>query len=119
MRRTRTTPVSKSIRTVEPVAEFDIASGLTKVAPERGMSLPIETRWENALGAAMMAGIAFLPIVIGAGFLADHLAAPSVPGTISIAALRGAIDGDPQNPSDRPFVDRSAQLASTRVRAGF
>ena len=118
MRRTRPTPVSKSVRTVGPRVELAVGSGV-KVAPELRRSVPIESRWQNALGAAMMAGIACLPIVIAAGFLAEHLAAPPVPGTIFTAVLRGPIDADRSAGADRLSGDRGAERASARVHAGF
>ena len=82
-------------------------------------AVPTESRLENALSVALMAGIAFLPIVIAAGFLAEHLA-PSVPREVSTAAFRGAIDADrrPLPPKRGPWIMvRSAPPSS--VRAGF
>ncbi len=73
--------------------------------------MPVESSIQNALSAAMMAGIAFLPIVIAAGFLAEHFETERVPREISTAALRGPMD------IDRPAT-AEAQSA-VRVRAGF
>ena len=99
--------------------ELNAGSSVTKPAPEQPTMGPVESRWHNGLSAAMMAGIAFLPIVIAAGFLAEHLQAPSVPNAISTAALRGPIDGDRPALADRRSVDRGAERSSVRVRAGF
>ena len=46
------------------------------------------------ISVAILAALAFMPIVVAAGFLTDRrLPAVSVPGDISVLALRGMIDG--------------------------
>ena len=80
---------------------------------------PTESRWQNALSVTMMAGIAFLPIVIAAGFLAEHLGTPSAPSEVSMAALRGPLDADPQAAGDRSTVERRTKRLSIPGGAGF
>ena len=80
---------------------------------------PVGSRLENAVSVALMAGIAFLPIVIAAGFLAEHLEAPSVPREVSTAALRGPIDADRKAAVAAPPADHRSERPSVHVRAGF
>ena len=63
--------------------------------PERSSRSPISV--------ALLAGIAFVPIVIAAGFLTDR-GDPSLPGDITVAALRGALD---RSPVERPASTRA------------
>ena len=46
----------------------------------------------SAISVALLAGVAFVPIVVAVGFLTDRPAPPSVPGDISVLALRGVFD---------------------------
>ena len=97
---------SRSVLPSDPVAEPHPA-------------LPTGSRLENAVSVALMAGIAFLPIVIAAGFLAEHLEAPSVPREVSTAALRGPIDADRKAAVAAPPADHGSERPSVHVRAGF
>ncbi len=81
-------------------------------------ALIVEPRWHQALSVAMMAGIAFLPIVIAVGFLAEHLESSSVPVEISADALRGPIDADHHDDVKMVIVEHGAERPSVRVRAG-
>jgi hypothetical protein len=49
----------------------------------------------NTISVALLAGVAFMPIVVAVGFMTDRPNGASVPGDISVAALRGALDGIP------------------------
>ena len=61
----------------EPTAAPDPATGASR----------------SSVSVALLAAVACMPIVIAAGFLSDRSQAPSVPGDISIVALRGVLDG--------------------------
>ncbi len=97
MRQVRPAPVSGNSATAQP-----------------RLAAPNESRFQNALSVALMAGIAFLPIVIAAGFLAEHLDGLSVPREVSTAAFRGPID-------DRRGAEvlAGSERPAVRVRAGF
>ena len=47
----------------------------------------------NPISIAILAALAFVPIVVAAGFLTEHPATLVVPSDISLLAMRGAIDG--------------------------
>jgi hypothetical protein len=49
----------------------------------------------DTISVALLAGVAFMPIVVAVGFMTDRPDRASVPGDISVAALRGALDGVP------------------------
>ena len=71
----------------------DDASSEQTAAPE-----PAIRASRSPISAALLAGIAFVPIVVAAGFLSDRSEGPSVPGDISILALRGMLDGADARP---------------------
>ena len=120
MRKPRPTPVSASTATVRSPGDGEARSESLGVAPAAARTaVPVESRVENALSVAMMAGIAFLPIVIAAGFLAEHFETQSVPREVSTAALRGPIDADHHAFAIGQAVDRGSEHASIHVRAGF
>ncbi len=48
----------------------------------------------HSISVAILAALAFVPIVVAAGFLTEHPATLAVPADISVLALRGAIDGE-------------------------
>ena len=45
----------------------------------------------SSISVALLAGIAFVPIIVAAGFLTDR-GDPTPPNDISVAQLRGALD---------------------------
>ena len=57
----------------------------------------------NPISIAILAALAFVPVVVAAGFLTEHPTTLAVPSDISLLAMRGAIDGGaptrPQPPS--------------------
>ena len=53
----------------------------------------------NPISIAILAALAFVPLVVAAGFLTEHPATLMVPADISLLALRGVIDG---GAADRP-----------------
>ncbi len=115
MRKSRRVPVSND--PTLPLSRSERRRGWPAVEPTS--DVPVESRVQNALSVVMMAGIAFLPIVIAAGFLAEHFEVPSVPMEISTAALRGPIDTERRVLADDRPNNRAAEHPSLRVRAGF
>ena len=119
MRQVRPAPVSDS-----PMIDLSPGEGSPQTGLPNAMTagprsaVPTESRLENALSVALMAGIAFLPIVIAAGFLAEHLA-PSVPREVSKAAFRGAIDADRRATAEARAVGHGPERPAVSVRAGF
>ncbi len=60
----------------------------------------------SSISVAILAALAFMPIVVAAGFLTDRSGPTvSVPGDISVLALRGMIDGPA---ASRPAVPARA-----------
>lgn len=116
MRQVRPAPVSDIPTIVVPPGEGEMASAATA---ESNSAVPTESRLENGLSVALMAGIAFLPIVIAAGFLAEHLDAPSVPREVSTAVLRGPIDADRKVNVETQPADHGSERPTVRVRSGF
>ncbi|RYB03711.1 hypothetical protein [Lichenibacterium ramalinae] len=55
----------------------------------------------SPVSVAILAALAFVPVVVAAGFLTDTAAfrSAAVPGDISVLALRGVFDG---GPGERP-----------------
>ena len=102
MRQVRSTPVSGSFATTDSRS-----------------AVPTESRFETTISVALMTGIAFLPIVIAAGFLAEHLDAPSLPREVATAALRGPIDADRRTAVAAQLALHGSERPSVRVRAGF
>ncbi len=49
----------------------------------------------SRISVALLAGVAFIPIIVAVGFMTDRSNRPSVPGDISVAALRGGLDAAP------------------------
>lgn len=50
----------------------------------------------SPVSVAILAALAFVPVVVAAGFLAETAASRSaLPGDISVLALRGVLDGGP------------------------
>ena len=47
----------------------------------------------SPLSVAILAAVACMPIVVAVGFLTDRPPVPTVPGDISVLALRGVLDG--------------------------
>ena len=118
MRQTPTSLRSHSVDSVVSSSEKDVGSIVSSAAtPKPQTAVPIESDFQNRLSAAMMAGIAFLPIVIAAGFLAEHSGTPSMPQEVFSAELRGPIDADRRAAAETQFVDRGSERFS--VRAGF
>ena len=118
MHQSRTSVGSHRVGRVVSLGEKDVGSIASSAAtPKPQTAVPIESDFQNRLSAAMMAGIAFLPIVIAAGFLAEHFDATSVPREVSSAELRGPIDADRRAAVETQFVDRGSERFP--VRAGF
>ncbi len=63
---------------------------------QNGEELSDEARADRAsrspISVALLAAMAFVPVVVAAGFLTDRPSA-AVPADISVLALRGMIDG--------------------------
>lgn len=115
MRSPRLMDTAKTVPTVESRVSSRTGSETSESQPAARL---VEPRWHHALSVAMMAGIAFLPIVIAAGFLAEHLKSPSLPIEVSAAGLRGPIDADRHDAADTAFVDRGSER-SVRTRVGL
>ncbi len=73
--------------------QFDDAPPERTPAPEPAVG----ASW-SPVSVALLAAVACMPIVVAAGFLSDRSEAPSVPGDISIVALRGVLDGAAARP---------------------
>ena len=59
-----------------------------------------------AISVAMLAAVACTPIVVAVGFLTDRPKTATIPGDISVLALRGGLDG--ADPDHAAFPIRAA-----------